>query len=63
LRQLQEAHPGALGTPRQAARFLCGITSPAATRAKLSRDALFGVAADRRFADVLAWCDALVTVP
>jgi ATP-dependent DNA helicase RecQ len=61
--QLQEAHTGALGTPRQLARFLCGITSPAATRAKLSRDALFGVAADRRFADVLAWCDALVTVP
>ena len=46
----------ALGAPRQRARFLCGITSPATSRAKLTRDALFGVLAERRFADVLAWC-------
>ena len=42
--------------PRQRARFLCGITSPATTRAKLTRDELFGAVADRRFDDVLAWC-------
>jgi ATP-dependent DNA helicase RecQ len=50
--------PEALGHPRQQARFLCGITSPATTRAKLTRDPLFGALGDRRFADVLAWCDA-----
>jgi ATP-dependent DNA helicase RecQ len=59
VRALREAHPDALGAPRQLARFLCGLTSPAATRARLSRDALFGVAAERRFADVLAWCAAV----
>ena len=52
-------HPDALGEPRQQARFLAGITSPATTRAKLTRDPLFGSLADRRFADVLAWCRAL----
>ncbi len=50
--------PEALGTPRQRARFLCGIASPATTRAKLTRDPLFGALADRRFADVLAWAEA-----
>jgi len=48
-----QAHPEALATPRQRARFLCGLTSPATTRAKLSRHALFGALADQRFADVL----------
>jgi ATP-dependent DNA helicase RecQ len=62
LRRLQAAEPGALGTPRQAARFLCGITSPASTRAKLSRAPLFGVLADRRFAEVLDWCAGVVVV-
>ena len=53
---LVAAHPAALGAPRQRARFLCGITSPATSRARLTRDALFGSVADRRFAEVLAWC-------
>jgi hypothetical protein len=39
------------------ARFLASITSPATSRAKLTRDPLFGSLADRRFSDVLAWCD------
>jgi ATP-dependent DNA helicase RecQ len=53
LKELAEAHPEALATPRQRARFLCGLTSPATTRAKLSRHTLFGALADQRFADVL----------
>ena len=53
---LRDAHPNALGHPRQAARFLCGLTSPATTQAKLSRHPLFGALVTRRFADVLAWC-------
>ena len=55
---LQAAHPEALGEPRQRARFLCGITSPATTRSKLTRGPLFGSLADRRFAEVLAWCES-----
>nr|MDQ2687749.1 RecQ family ATP-dependent DNA helicase [Armatimonadota bacterium] len=53
---LRGAHPKALGAPRQAARFLCGLSSPALSRARLTRHALFGVWEERRFADVLAWC-------
>src|SRR5829696_4169026 len=60
LAALRSAQPDALAMPRQRARFLCGITSPATTRAKLTRDPLFGLLSDRRFADVLAWCDAAV---
>ena len=55
---LAAAHPEALGAARQRARFLCGIASPATTRARLTRDALFGALAAYRFADVLAWCEA-----
>lgn len=54
---LRREHPDALGDARQAARFLCGLSSPATTRAKLGRHSLFGAWEDRRFADVLAWCD------
>jgi len=57
LAALREEHASALAVPRQRARFLCGLTSPATTRAKLGRNALFGVLAERRFADVLAWCE------
>jgi ATP-dependent DNA helicase RecQ len=56
---LAEAHPEALGEPRQLARYLCGITSPATTRARLTREPLFGALEGHRFADVLAWCRAL----
>ena len=54
--QLRAAHPNALGHPRQSARFLCGLTSPAITQAKLSRHPLFGSLETRRFREVLAWC-------
>jgi ATP-dependent DNA helicase RecQ len=57
---LRSRHPDALSTPRQQARFLSGITSPATSRAKLTKDRLFGSLAERRFADVLAWCEATV---
>jgi ATP-dependent DNA helicase RecQ len=54
LRELALAHPRALGEARQLARFLCGLTSPATTRARLSRHALFGSLAERRFGHVMA---------
>jgi ATP-dependent DNA helicase RecQ len=56
-RSLQKSQFDALGEPRQSARFLCGLTSPALTRSKLTRHPLFGVFEERRFADVIAWCD------
>jgi ATP-dependent DNA helicase RecQ len=60
---LRAAHPRALGQARQCARFLCGLTSPATTQAKLSRHALFGALAARRFSDVLAWSSSEVGDP
>jgi len=48
----------ALNTPRQLAKFLCGMASPAATRARLTRDPAFGMLADLPFAEVLAIAEA-----
>lgn len=53
LRGLVASHAGALGEARQLARFLCGLTSPATTRSRLSRHPSFGALAERRFAEVL----------
>jgi ATP-dependent DNA helicase RecQ len=58
LADLRASHPDAFGTARQQARFLSGISSPATSRAKLTREPLFGSLADRRFADVLSWSEA-----
>ena len=58
-RALARQHPAALAQPRQLARFFCALASPATTRAKLNRHALWGALEGRRFADVLAWCEAL----
>jgi ATP-dependent DNA helicase RecQ len=49
-------HAFALGEPRQLARFLCGLSSPATTRTKLTRHELYGALSAHRFADVLALC-------
>ena len=43
----------ALATPRQLARFLCGIASPATTRAKLRGHGMFGVFQSVPFQEVL----------
>ena len=53
VKSLVSQHPAALNTPRSIARFLCGLTSPALTRNKLSRHALFGVCQDVPFAEVM----------
>jgi ATP-dependent DNA helicase RecQ len=60
LRELSLAQPRALGEPRQLARFLCGITSPAASRARLARHAAFGALAECRFANVLAFAESVL---
>ena len=54
---IRNEYRDALGDPRQIARFLCGLTSPALTQARLSRHPRFGALEAHRFADVLAWCE------
>jgi ATP-dependent DNA helicase RecQ len=56
-KSLLASHPDALADPRQQTRFLCGLTSPALSRARISRHALFGALETLRFSDVLAWCE------
>jgi ATP-dependent DNA helicase RecQ len=51
---LRAEHPAELGQSRQLARFLCGLSSPATARAKLSRHDSYGALSAHRFADVLA---------
>jgi ATP-dependent DNA helicase RecQ len=55
---VRETH-AELGTPRQLARFLCGMSSPATTRARLTRHHAFGLFAELPFSDVLAIAGAL----
>ncbi|HEV2472744.1 MAG TPA: C-terminal helicase domain-containing protein, partial [Chthonomonadales bacterium] len=51
--RLRDLNAIALGTLRQEARFLCGLSSPALTRQKLGRHELFGALSDYRFQAVL----------
>ena len=53
---LQEEHHAALAHPRQLARFLCGLKSPATTRDKLTKHAAFGCCDQVPFNDILAAC-------
>jgi ATP-dependent DNA helicase RecQ len=48
-----------LHAPRQLARFLCGLTSPATSRERLGRHAAFGLLARVPFATVLARAESL----
>jgi ATP-dependent DNA helicase RecQ len=52
-----ERHP-ALRQPRQLARFLCGLTSPATSRARLQRDDRFGALSEMPFLEVLAQAES-----
>ncbi|TWU30549.1 RecQ family ATP-dependent DNA helicase [Novipirellula artificiosorum] len=46
-------YPDALATPRDQARFLCGLSSPVMMRSRLTREPHYGVCRDMPFADVL----------
>jgi ATP-dependent DNA helicase RecQ len=59
LQNMRREYAEALREPRQMARFLCGLASPALTKAKLSRHALFGKLENHRFSEVLAWCESV----
>jgi ATP-dependent DNA helicase RecQ len=52
-----EGH-AALSHPRQMTRFLCGLTSPSASRAKLAMHTNFGALADVPFSQVLAFAES-----
>jgi ATP-dependent DNA helicase RecQ len=56
---LQERHP-ALRNARQLARFLCGISSPATSKAKLTKRNEFGLLAEVPFLQVLAQIESRV---
>ncbi len=58
LKQLSAERHEALTSARQVARFLCGINSPSATRARLTRHKLFGLLSDVPFNQVLTFVEA-----
>lgn len=53
IQQLSAEQHGALQQPRQLGRFLCGISSPATTKAKLTKDHRFGCYAHLPFSQVM----------
>lgn len=53
---LQKEGHAALASPRQQARFLCGISSPKAGRARLGRHPAFASQVETPFSEVLACC-------
>lgn len=59
VRALREEYSHALGTPRQLARFLCGLSSPAQAKARIGKHPLFGKLEAHRFSEVLSWCEGL----
>ncbi len=42
IEELRRSHPDLFSTPRQVARFLCGLTTPRVSRARLTKHPLFG---------------------
>lgn len=59
IRELKDEGHAALRTPRQMARFLCGLSSPAASRARLNRLGSFGMLEQVPFAEVLAQAESM----
>ena len=51
---------GILHNSRPLARFLCGISSPAISRAKLAKHAMFGKLSGTPFQRVLAWTEQFI---
>ena len=57
IRSLRAERHAALATPRQMARFLCGLSSPLTARARLAKHAMFGALSDAPFRDVLSFVE------
>ncbi len=60
IRSLLDERPVSLRHPRQLARLLCGITSPATSREKLTRHDAFGLLERVPFADVLNQAESML---
>jgi ATP-dependent DNA helicase RecQ len=58
---LRHNYLDALSSPRQIARFLCGLNSPLLTQTKLNRHADFGALAEIPFQNVIQAAEELVT--
>jgi ATP-dependent DNA helicase RecQ len=56
--ELRQLDRPALGTARQITRYLCGLSSPATSKAKLTREPAFGRLAAVPFAEVLAFVES-----
>jgi ATP-dependent DNA helicase RecQ len=56
---IAEQHP-ALATPRQLTRFLCGLSSPASSRDKLTKHRAFGIFESVSFVEVLARAEQML---
>lgn len=59
IRELLQDRPVSLRSPRQLARFLCGISSPATTRERLTRHDAFGLLSHVPFSEVLTQAEAM----
>ncbi|HXM01593.1 MAG TPA: RecQ family ATP-dependent DNA helicase, partial [Chthoniobacterales bacterium] len=57
---LRHNYPDALSSPRQIARFLCGLNSPLLTHTKLNRHEDFGVLSEIPFQNVMRAAEELV---
>ena len=57
LDEVRAQYREALQTPRQVARFLCGLSSPALSKARLMKHPFCGRLDSYRFGEVLAWCE------
>ena len=60
IRELIAEGHDALKSPRQITRFLCGITSPATTRARLRQHEMFGAYGHSRFQTTLDFVQNLM---
>ncbi len=54
--EVTTAHPQIFTEARETTKFLCGLSSPKFTKAKLSKHALFGKLEQIPFLTVLDWC-------
>jgi ATP-dependent DNA helicase RecQ len=59
VRSLKAEEQRALASPRQLTRFLCGLASPATSKAKLTKHSEFGRLAGVPFRDVLKFVEAV----
>jgi ATP-dependent DNA helicase RecQ len=62
IRELIQEGKAPLRAPRQLARFLCGLTSPATTRARLAKHDAFGLLEGYPFQKVLAQAESMISV-